>query len=479
MAAIAVDAVSANAVQTGAANETAATMAITIAAGATYAVVFVEASIQGGFDDMGIAFADPKIGTKRMYEAYTLSTQARSHSGAGTHGFVTAFVCPAPPTGAQTVSVTPHHGISGSVMNLNAFAVSFTGAVSGYRLVKGNGVNVASLTLNSPISMTANDLLIAACVNGTATPTVTTGTSDASQAGDTSTASHAGIRVAHNTGTGTVSVVFGTNNTDSSGAVGIMLIQDGEVPPSFTITQGNKAGSTTSNASVACDCGDAFTVGDLIVAVIAADNNGTLGAASLSTVTDAKSNVYTLVQATYDPGAAAAGQTICIAYARVKTAMVTTDQVTVSFSPNTTAKCIAIWRVHPDTGGGIEVTASGTTAGSGTGTPTVTSGSVPIGGAVIAALAAESTGDALVADKDTTSGDWSYPIFSAGTTGTIATSSMITSQYKVPTAAATQAYNPTLTSCDNLLAWIVLVPVIVKPTVMVQPVAAVQRAASW
>jgi hypothetical protein len=250
-------------------------------------------------------------------------------------------------------------------------------------------------------------------------------------------------------------------------------------PVPVVVTTAGSGNSATSTATLAFDCGTSFAVGDVIVVAISADNNGASGVSSLTSVTDAGGNVYELLQATYDPGAAAAGQTVGIAWARIATALITTDDVTINFSPNTVSKAAVVHKLDPDTGITLQKVTSGFTAGSATGTPTVTTATVTIGDVVIAVLAAESN-VAVTQDGDSTNGAWSTQMTATGNTGTLLTSSRVAAQTKIVTATATQTYNPTLTSCDNILGWIIFTPAFIRwDRVAVRPSQAVHRSRNW
>jgi hypothetical protein len=253
----------------------------------------------------------------------------------------------------------------------------------------------------------------------------------------------------------------------------------GPPPDPVVVTTEGSGNSATSTATLAFDCGDSFAAGDIIVVCISCDNAGGSGATSLSSVTDAGGNVYELLQATYDPVGASAGQTVGIAWARITTALITTDDVTINFSPNTTSKAAVVFKLDPDTGITLQKVTSGFTAGSATGTPTVTTASVAIGDVVIAALAAESNAT-VTQDGDSTNGAWGTQITATGNTGTSGTSSRVAAQHKIVTATATQTYNPTLTSCDNILGWIIFTPAFIRPQrAQVLPSAAVHRSRNW
>lgn len=225
----------------------------------------------------------------------------------------------------------------------------------------------------------------------------------------------------------------------------------------LTITAAGTGNSTTSSATLAFDCGASFAVGDMVVVCVSADNNGSGGATSLSSVTDAQGNTYTQrVNNTQDPGAAAAGQTLGIYTAIVTTALVTTDDITVNFSPNTAAKAALVWKVVAGATEFPKFVAAGSTAAA-TASPTTGAVSVNSGDVIIGALARESN-STVTADADTTNGNWSTQVSVAGNTGTNATSSQITSQWKVVTATGNQTYNPTATSADLVIGYIEATP---------------------
>lgn len=215
--------------------------------------------------------------------------------------------------------------------------------------------------------------------------------------------------------------------------------------------------STTATATLAGDCGQQFAVGDMIVVCISCDNNGTNGATSLTSVTDVKGHTYTLVQATFDPGAAAAGITVGVAWALITTAMLSSDDVTVNFSPNTAAKVAGVWRLRPAPGYTLSKIAHAFGAGSTTGSPTITTSSIASGDVVVGVLAAETnTGVVNPGDADTTNGTWSSTAISGAVanSGTSATSAALDIQVKRVTAAGAQTFNPSIASCDNIIGWV-------------------------
>jgi hypothetical protein len=223
---------------------------------------------------------------------------------------------------------------------------------------------------------------------------------------------------------------------------------------------GTDRGTNNNNVaatSVTITPGSNFAAGSYAVLCLAYDNSGGSGADPFSSITDSVgNNWYSIVRPLYDPGAASAGVSLGIFYSPQNVSALTTgNTITVSFGANsTTAKAWTLHEITCATGTRVVVAASGNNTGAASGTPTVTTASVPNGGMVIGAGAAESA-NTWVQDGDTTNGNWSAQQSNAAGTGTSGMS--ITSQRKVVTATATQTYNPTLTSADVILGWAIFV----------------------
>jgi hypothetical protein len=228
----------------------------------------------------------------------------------------------------------------------------------------------------------------------------------------------------------------------------------------LSVTAGGTGASNTSSSTLAFNCGLTVAAGDLIVVVVGADNNGSSGARSISSITTAVGNVFPwtrtatttvenwIINALSDPGAAAAGATLTIATSIATASMSTTDQITVNFSPATTAKAAHAYKVSGLTSGKVWDFSFGANAASNaaaTANPTqTTAASVAVGDITFGGVGAESSG-AVTGDSDTTNGSWS----SAVTTQSGGTM-LVTSQYKIQaTAASTQTYNITLASSDH------------------------------
>lgn len=221
----------------------------------------------------------------------------------------------------------------------------------------------------------------------------------------------------------------------------------------LTISQVGSNNSATSTATLAVTAVTA-AVGDWLVVMVAADNAGTNGAASLSSVTDSAGNSYTMTSSTYDPGAASAGASFGLFRARI-TATLTGGTVTANFSPNTTAKAMVIYKIAP---GANEAVAFDRVGAGYTGTTkSITASAVTNGYTIFAGMAVE-TNAAVTADTDTTNGSWSSQYTDMGNTGTSSASMRVCGQYKTVTATGDQTFN-TATSGDGAVNWLTLYPV--------------------
>ena len=235
----------------------------------------------------------------------------------------------------------------------------------------------------------------------------------------------------------------------------------------LTVTAGTPHASwasTSSGATLVPQLGTTFVVGDMVVIAIASDNAGSSGsAACITTASGTGFGSFTKRNnVVYDNGAAAAGAEIAYFWAICSTDRASTDTVTINFSPNTTSKCCLVWNVHSTDAAQYPHTAIGngsvSGAGATTGTPTLTSGATNVGvGAVTFGAISAETNATVTLDGDTTNGSWSAQLTQVANTGTVATSMRAAGQYKIQTTTdSQQTYNPTLTSCDNIMAILVV-----------------------
>lgn len=223
----------------------------------------------------------------------------------------------------------------------------------------------------------------------------------------------------------------------------------------FTRTARGSGNHNTGATTLVITPASNFTANSFGVLCVAVDNAGASGSTAIApaTVTDSASNVWTLRQSSiYDPGAASAGVETAIYTAPVAT-LTTGGNITITWGGSTSpvAKAWTLDEFTVAAGKVAQFVTSGVGTGAASGTPTVTTGSITNADAVIGAGGAESA-NTWAGDADTTNGSWSTHQSNAAGTGNSGMS--ITSQTKIVTATATQTYNPTLTSADQILAWV-------------------------
>lgn len=147
----------------------------------------------------------------------------------------------------------------------------------------------------------------------------------------------------------------------------------------------------------------------MLFVVVSAENNGTNGAASLTSVSDSAGNTYTnrgIIN--YDPGAARAGATLGF-FTSLVTNAITDGTVTVNFSPNTVYKSAVVYKLDPSTGKvpTVRVVGSGLTGNEGSTAVSLTTSSLTTNDIVYCAAAFEQlSGFNINSDTDTTRGSW-------------------------------------------------------------------------
>lgn len=230
--------------------------------------------------------------------------------------------------------------------------------------------------------------------------------------------------------------------------------------PAPTVTTSNPRkvadrGSTqneTSQSSTAVDMAAAGSIatGNYLVARLALDNAGSSGAAVTLGVTDPRSNSWTtLGPANQDPGAANAGTTCYIAYAKVVNAYTNGDDITFTYnSVNVPAKAIVIeeWaNLHAT----VPVAVAATTATGASTSPSISRTPGAAGQLFYAALSIEGpVGDTYTQDSDTTDGPWQTLTSLATANGTAASNQCVRGAAKLVTGTTAQTWNPTITSRD-------------------------------
>lgn len=219
----------------------------------------------------------------------------------------------------------------------------------------------------------------------------------------------------------------------------------------------------TSGTTIAVLPSGTIAVGSMGVLVLAIDNAGSGGSTSASpaSFTDAKSNTWTRrINPIYDPAGVSAGVETAYYTAPITSALLSSDSSTITFAGGVSvaSSAWAFWEAIPTTGFELSYVSGATGTGAASGTPTVTTSSITSGDVVIGGGGAESA-DTWAGDADTTNGTWATHQHTAAGTG--ATGMSVTTQSKVVTATATQTYNPTLTSADQILGWIQLTEILI------------------
>lgn len=236
----------------------------------------------------------------------------------------------------------------------------------------------------------------------------------------------------------------------------LFLLFPTSLKAAITGTDRGSGNNNISSGSLSVTPTSNFTSNSFGVLCIALDNSGTAGANTISpaTATDSAGNTWTLRQNNlFDNGAASAGVEIAIYTAKISS-LTTAQSITVTWTSTTpTAKVWTLNEFTAGTGKLINYVTGAIGTGSTTGTPTITSGSLNNGDAIVGMGGAESS-DTWAGDADTTNGSWSTHQHNVAGSG--ATGMSITSQRKIVSSSGSQTYNPTLTSVDVILGWIQL-----------------------
>lgn len=195
-----------------------------------------------------------------------------------------------------------------------------------------------------------------------------------------------------------------------------------------TAGAGNQTAATTLAMTVA---GANIAAGQLVVVFIAADNAGTSGASSISSVTDSGGNTYTQVKLqNRTAGSVAADGCTCAIYASVIGTALTsgTSTITVNFSPTTTAKAA---RYAVFTGVGALMTTPAAVANSGSGaTYDATALGPAMAGMLVVACAANESATVPANDTDTLGGSWVQNSQSSAGSGGDATKMAVLAAYR-------------------------------------------------
>ena len=238
----------------------------------------------------------------------------------------------------------------------------------------------------------------------------------------------------------------------------------------LTITDAGNGVSTTNDASVATGATVTAAIGDMLVAIIAADNAGAAGVASLSSVTDSAGNTWTQrAKINFTPTAAAEDGTTLGVYTCAVTIALSGGIVTANFSPNTTSKVIEVYRVQPGAGEAVQFVAADATGSTGnTTTHSAATVSVTNGDTIFGAAAIEAN-NTVTGDSDTTNGSWSTVIRRLANLVQL-TSQECSSQFKTVNATGNQDWACTTgVSVDSARSYLVIRPLAIPAAPVFNP----------
>jgi hypothetical protein len=258
---------------------------------------------------------------------------------------------------------------------------------------------------------------------------------------------------------------FTASASGSNGAVAWSLVIADENATVTGIRQIADVGSVhdvtaATSTSVPLQSAGSIAVDSVLIARLALDNSGTSGAATTVSVTDPRSNTWTvLAAANRTPGSAANDGTSCrIAYCVVANAYTDGDSLTFNYGNSTTANSIVVeeWAGIDNT---TPVAVASTTATGASTAPSVSRTPTAAGQLLYVASAAEGPqGDTFTQDTDTTDGTWSGLSRVASTSGTAASNQATAGGRKVVTGTSAQTWTATITSRDWAVVGLVFAP---------------------
>ena len=223
----------------------------------------------------------------------------------------------------------------------------------------------------------------------------------------------------------------------------------------LTVTDRGVASDSTGATTYAITLPQNCTARAMVVLCLTCDNTGSLGADPFLAITDSLGNTWTSrVNGLYDPGAANFGLAMRIFTTPQNAgALTTSDTITIDFGAfSVPAKACALFEITSTGGAPLYVTGAAG-AGGASNAPSIATGTIGIGNAVIGFAGCESGTDDWVEDADTTNGAWSTHQHTG--VGTGAAGAALTAQSKVVTASGVQTYDPTKTTIvDVMPSWI-------------------------
>lgn len=323
----------------------------------------------------------------------------------------------------------------------------------------GAGADVTAHTVSTQFSRTATETNLTGV-------TARAWTIEAGPAGVGSTIGTAAALTWTPSTTGTYTLRYSATHSagTSTDDVGITVVNP---QPTLVADRGSAQNITAQTSTgVTLTSPTSIATGNYLIARVAVDNSGTNGAAPGCTVTDPRSNTWTVLgPALVDPGAAAAGATAYIAYAKVVTAYQAADALTFNWGGvSTTAKAVVVeeWaNIHDASPVAVtETTATGTASSALSIAITPTAADQ----LVYTCLAVEGpTGDTAPTDADTTNGSWVALTRLSTASGTATSNQTVSGGYKQVTASGAQTWNATITARD----WAALAVVFAPPAAAV------------
>jgi len=213
---------------------------------------------------------------------------------------------------------------------------------------------------------------------------------------------------------------------------------------------GAAAAATTINITPATN----IAAGSLAVVTLAYDNSASGGSDPYSSISGGPSGgTATLRQSRlYDPGTPSQGLVVRTWTITCPSGWNNGTNFTVSLS-SSAVHAWAICEIVPGSGYEAGYSNGAINTGSASSAPTITSASLTSGDCIVGFGGAEYS-NTWVGDSDTSNGSWS----SAQTAGygTTTAGQSVIHQCKVVTGTATQTFNPTLTSADQIIGWVSL-----------------------
>lgn len=209
------------------------------------------------------------------------------------------------------------------------------------------------------------------------------------------------------------------------------------------------------------------SVGDWLVCICAASNDGSGGASPFSANASDNGGLNTFTRrldVTYDPGAAGAGASLAVWTAPITSAL-TNDTVNITLTASITEGAIQVYRVRPGAGETVSFISADTTGSTGNAS-TYSAATVSVtNGDIIFGCAAIETDDAITGDTDTTNGSWSSVITRLHDNGADASTMSCVSQHKTVNATGNQSWAATSsTARDSARSYIILRSEVTGPT---------------